>query len=247
MTPLIFFNDLKRALYYIAKKYSTMKQLIFLLFIASFLVFGCVEPPVVFNDAQPTGLEAKAYFEPIYRGVFQCESDSGIVYVKAKTIYKELTYQFKTSIAEIDSLEESKLTDGQLWIEGLKDPIPVNIEGDSVSGALTFRDTLFEVGENQVLKYFRGHHILNKRIDEDKWEVLVLSVDYDLNLRLSEAVMPEDLSELEKITPVKDISTEDKSQILLVPTVAEFKELLKSRLLFQECDLYKRLKLPTAI
>ena len=112
--------------------------------------------------------------------------------MKAKTIYKELTYQFKTSIAEIDSLEESKLTDGQLWIEGLKDPIPVNIEGDSVSGALTFRDTLFEVGENQVLKYFRGHHILNKRIDEDKWEVLVLSVDYDLNLRLSEAVMPED-------------------------------------------------------
>lgn len=223
-----------------------MLRLISLLLLIN-LFIRCEEPPVVFEESQPKDLTAKAFFDPIYRGVFQCESDSSTVYVKAKTIYKEKAYQFKASLAEIDSMEVVELIDGQLWVKGFEDPIPVEIKGDSASGEIMFRDTLFDMSENHILKYFRGHHILNKKLGTDKWEVLILSIDYDLDLRLSEALMPNDLEALKKITPVKDISTEDKTQILLSPTIAEFREILKQNLVFQECDIYRRLKFPTEI
>ena len=224
-----------------------MFRIIIAIFTAAILFNSCGEPPVVFIEPQPQDLSAKAYFEPIYRGVFLCESDSAIVYVKAKTIHKEKNYNFKTTIEEIDSIHNAELIGDQLWIDGFEEPIPVEVEGDSVAGDIMFRDTLFEMGENQVLKFYRGHHILNKNLGGDKWEVLILSVDYGLNLRLYEAVMPEDLNKLEKITPVTDISTEEKNQILLAPTISEFKEIMQTQLVFQECDLYNRMKLPTEI
>lgn len=211
------------------------------------LASACSEPPVVFEEPQPKDLEPKAYFEPVYRGVFLCESDSALVYVKAKTIHKEKKYSFTTDPVEIDSTPGVELIGNQLWLKEFEDPIPVNVDGDSITGEMVLKDTLFNLGEDQMLKYFRGHHILNKKIEKNKWEVLILSTDYGLNLRLFEAVMPEDLEKLEKITPVKDISTEEKEQILLAPTVAEFREILRQQLIFQECDFYIRLKLPTAI
>ncbi len=224
-----------------------MSRIILVVFIAVILVSSCGEPPVVFIEAQPQDLDAKAYFEPIYRGVFLCESDSATVYVKAKTIHKEKEYNFKTTLEEIDSIQGAELIGDQLWLEGFEEPVPVEIEGDSISGEILFRDTLFEIGKGQVLKFFRGHHILNKKLIDEKWEVLILSIDYDLNLRLYEAAMPEDLGKLDKVTPVKDISTEEIDQILLAPTVTEFRNIMRMHLVFQECDLYRRMKLPTEI
>lgn len=229
----------------IPKLIAMLRLIILLLFIN--LTIRCEEPPVVFKETQPKDLAPKAFFDPIYRGIFQCESDSSFVFVKARTIYKEKAYGFKTSLAEIDSMEEAALINGELWLKDFKGPIPVEIVGDTASGEIIFRDTLFDMSENQILKYFRGHHILNKKLDTDKWEVLILSIDYDLDLRLSEAIMPEDLEALKKTTPVKDISTEEKDQILLSPTTAEFREILKQNLVFQECDIYRRLKFPTEI
>ena len=220
----------------------------FSIFIAFILLaIGCGEPPVVFQETQPKDLNARAYFEPIYRGIFLCESDSAFVHVHAKTIHKEKNFKFSTTRAEIDSIQHAELVDDKIWVDGYKEPIPVRVEGDSVFGDVVLKDTLFNLGKDQVLKYFRGHHILNKKISGEKWEVLILSIDYDLDLRLSEAVMPDDLGKLEKITPVKDISTEEKDQILLAPTVTEFREILRKQLIFQECDLYTRMKMPTEI
>ncbi|MEZ4934025.1 MAG: hypothetical protein R2788_18110 [Saprospiraceae bacterium] len=223
-----------------------MLRIIALLLFTS-LIIRCGEPPVVFEESQPKDLAPKAFFEPIYRGVFQCESDSSLVHVTAKTIYKEKAYKFKASLAEIDSMEVAELVDSQLWVKGFEEPIPIMIEGDSASGEIMLRDTLFNISENHILKHFRGHHILNKKLAANKWEVLILSIDYDLDLRLSEAVMPEDLEALKKITPVKDISTEEKDQILLSPTPSEFREILKRNLVFQECDIYRRFKFPKEI
>ncbi|MEO1263320.1 MAG: hypothetical protein AAFZ15_31210 [Bacteroidota bacterium] len=224
-----------------------MKNCLILLIVLATLFTSCGEPPIVFQDTQPQDLDARAYFEPIYRGIFLCESDSALVHVNAKTVHKEKNFKFSTTVSELDSIAEAELVGEEIYVKGFKQPIPVKIEGDSVFGDVLLRDTLFNLGKDHVLKYFRGHHILNRKLSKDKWEVLILSIDYDLDLRLSEAVMPEDLGKLERVTPVKDISTEERDQLLLAPTVTQFREILRQQLVFQECDLYTRMKLPTEI
>ena len=48
--------------------------------ILSFLVIRC-SPPVVFEEAYPTGEEDLIQIPDAYKGAFICESDSTIIYV----------------------------------------------------------------------------------------------------------------------------------------------------------------------
>ena len=206
--------------------------------------YSCEEPPVVFSQPQPKDIEESFYIQPIYRGVFLCESDSAKVHINGRTIYKEKTFEMALSPEDIAVEPSLQLVDTLLFIEEIPEPLSIRYQQDSIRATITLRDTLFHLGNNQVVKYFRGHQIINKRLPGNKWGVYVMSLDYDLNLIWSEAEMPEDLEMLEKITPVRDISVEDKKQIIINPELVEFDEILNLELIFQTCDQFTRLHMP---
>ncbi len=217
-----------------------MKKIVALVGLLVLLQFSCTEPPVVFMGPQPEGINPGQFIDMIYRGTFLCESDSALVHVKGRMIYKEKAYSFSISPQEIQEADGVDLIGDQMVVPDWPEPIPVTVTDSMVYGNVVLRDTLFDMGPGEILKYHKGHLVLNKKITDEKWEVMILSLDLDLNLRLSVAEMPDDLKQLKKITPVKDISTEDQEQILLSPTYLQFDEILRQRLIFEECDVFQR-------
>ena len=219
-----------------------MQRFVIFSFLLALAAISCEEPPIVFSEPQPNGIEAQPYINMLYRGVFFCESDSALVYVKARSIHKERTYKLSIPKMDIDTTPQLSLEGNFLIIEGYDDPIPATIIKDTVKAAVTLRDTLFEMGATQIVKGYKGHQVLSRAITKDKWEVLILSLDDMLDLRLSIAALPDDLESLKEITPVEDLSDEDMIQYRLKPSYIEFGEILNKQLLFQECDYYRRIK-----
>ena len=212
----------------------------------AFFYYSCV-PPVVFTEPQPQGYQPQSTFPIYFRGTFLCDSDSSIVYVNDKTIYKKRNYSMALTIAQIDSIEEATLIGDELFIESVNEPFPVNIINDSVFADIVLSDTLFQISKEQVLTQFRGHQILNTKLNDREWEVSILSLDYDFDLVLSGATYPEDLERLKEITPVTELSIRDTMQYKLSPSVYEFSQILDEHLIFEPCDFYKRIALPIQI
>lgn len=205
-------------------------------------LWSCNDPPVVFTEPQPAGLLPDNFIIPIYRGTFFCESDSSVVHVHAKTIFKEKFYSIESTIEDLDGMEGVEVKDGKIEIKGWQDIEIKEMRGDSIFTDFVLRDTLFNLGPKQILKPYKGHYVISKQLNRNDWEVNILSLDYDLNLRLSKTVLPEDLERLEAITPVEDISTESKTQYRISPTMMEFDQILRQKLIFEECDYFIRIQ-----
>ena len=217
-----------------------MKKLIILTLFSISFFFSCEEPAVVFGGPQPQDLTPITAIDMIYRGTFICESDSSLVHVHGRTIFKEKAFKFSLTPEEIETTEGLDLLGEQLILADWPEPLPAEITDSLVYSSIVLKDTLFHMGAEQVLKAYKGHMVLNKKLNDEKWEVMILSLDYDMDLRLSKAELPDDFDRLNMLTPVKDISTEDKVQYLIAPTVMEFDEILRRNLIFQECDLFTR-------
>lgn len=224
-----------------------MKKLAILLLSLIMISWFACAPPVVFSEPQPQGYEPRNSFPVYYKGMFFCDSDSSTVYVKDKLVYKEKMYSVVLTLAEIDSIDEVELVGSDLVIEPFGASFPATITNDSVFSKVMLSDTLFQIGKDQILTQFRGHQVLNKRLHNGDWEVMILSVDYNLDLVLSTVVYPEDLDRLNEITPVTELSTGDTVQYKISPTVYEFQQILEEQLIFEACDFYKRIALPIEI
>ncbi|MEM1319696.1 MAG: hypothetical protein AAGG75_05530 [Bacteroidota bacterium] len=205
-------------------------------------IWSCEEPPIVFTAPQPEGLNAEPFIRPIYRGRFLCDSDSALMVVKNNIIYKAKAFQLEVTPTELENTDGLSLKDGQLYVEEWGRQLPTRIEKDSIYHSdFIHRDTLIYLDENHVLKHFRGHMVINRKMEKEKWEVMLLSLDEHLNLALSITTLPEEIEQLEAITPAEDLSTEDQTQYRISPTVIEFDELLQTQLIFQECDYFYRI------
>ena len=196
-------------------------------------LFGACQPSVVFRDAQPKNVEQRSSFDPHHQGVFYCSSDSTWVFLTSTSLYKEKLFSL--------SLDKSDPEEDISAIRALGHHATIDYEDDSTMlYTVTLRDTLFSIDTEQVLKYFRGHYILNRKLSEGNWEVKTLLMDSSGNLSLSETKLPQDISELEEVTPVEDISTDRQEQLRIDPTRIAFKRLLRTRLIFEECDYFER-------
>ena len=216
-----------------------MKNLI-IIAIVLLTFFSCEEAPIVFVTPQPNCTETNNSIDMMYRGLFLCESDSAIAHIEKDLIYKEKTFAFDLTLDELDEMEGVIWQGDELILEDWPEPLPAEFIDGKLYSYITFRDTFFNLNNGDILKSFEGHQILNKKLNGEKWEVLVLSLDYNFNLELKEARLPEDIKQLQKITFVKDISTENKTQYLLSPSYLEFEEILEQKLIFKSCDVFQR-------
>ena len=203
-----------------------------LLFCLGVVAASC-QPSVVFKEAQPRDVEERVAFDPHYQGVFYCGSDSTWVFLTTTTLYKEKLFSL--------SLDKSDPEQDITEVKKLGHHVTIDYEDDSTMlYTVTLRDTMFNISPEHVLKYYRGHYILNRQLSAGNWEVKTLLMDDGGNLSLSETKLPQDMADLEAITPVEDISTERQEQVRIDPTRIAFKRLLRTRLIFEECDYFER-------
>ena len=82
---------------------------------------------------------------------------------------------------------------------------------------------------------------MSSKMSNRNWSVQILSKDDQGNLSLYTTKLPEDLQNLEMITPVEDISSDDAKRFRISPNIAEFRKLVDSKLIFEACDYFERI------
>lgn len=223
-----------------------MKTLkIFLVICLPFFVISC-QSPVVFTEPQPSGRPELTGIPQEYQGFYWCDTDSITLTIEENVIIKQKDFEVKLSVTEIDSgYPNLSFNDKKLYSKELNDSFPTKQVGDTIIAQVTIRDTLFSTKTKQVLKFYKGHLILNEPIENYLWEVSVISfTDHDI-LSITKAEIPDELDKLEQVTKVHKTKI-DKNlkpiQIRIAPTQAEFAQILRKKLLFTgSCIEFKRI------
>jgi len=146
--------------------------------------------------------------------------------------------------AEIDSSNDLQLRNGRLFVKDWETDFPTEVKGGTIISMVVVRDTIFAIRAGQILKPYKGHLILNTELAEHAWAVLVASHKGAGRLSLARAEIPENLSQLDAITPVKMLSERDEegTQIYITPTAEQFGRLLNRGLLFDSsCSEFERI------
>tara|TARA_B110000967_G_C18770732_1_gene502922 strand:- start:374 stop:1060 length:687 start_codon:yes stop_codon:yes gene_type:complete len=208
------------------------------------IIISSCEPVVVFKTPQPKGITEVSSFSPEFRGTFFCESDSGLVVVDENIIYKTHWFNFSIPENRIESDPDLEKSGESLMVKDLGKCMTYKIQNDTVYASIRLADTLFMLSEENILKSYKGHQVMNLKLKDDDYEVIILSLDEDSNLELKMATLPREVEELEKITSVKDVSYDDIEQYQVNPTQLEFDEILKQEIVFETCEYFMRVKIP---
>lgn len=221
-----------------------MKKYFFWISIVIIYWMSC-EPPVIFKSPQPEGIQQVTSFSPEFRGTYTCESDSSVVIISDDIIYKTEWFDFMVTQNRIDQDPNFEKSGEFLFVKRLGKCTINKIENDIVYATAQLADTLFLLDENEcILKSYKGHQIMSLKLLDGSYEVIILSLDEDSNLELKMATLPGELEQLEKITAVKDVSSEEDEQYEINPSRMEFDEILKQELVFETCEYFKRVKIP---
>lgn len=208
------------------------------------LFFSC-QPPVVFGEPQPVGAEPLSEIPLDYQGVYWCRVDSASLLVDDAAFIKRKEFLIKLTKAEIDSSNDLELRNGRLFVKDWETDFPADVKGDTIISKAVMRDTIFSMGHGHILKPYKGHLILNSKLDENFWAVLVASHKGAGLLSLSRAEIPDNLEQLDSITPIKIVSEnkERGTQIYITPTAEQFGRILDGGLLFgTSCSEFERIR-----
>ncbi|MDD3721138.1 MAG: hypothetical protein PHW92_01440 [Lutibacter sp.] len=206
------------------------KFIIVAVFVGFFL--SC-EPPVVFSEPQPKGIDALTSISEHFQGIYWCDKDSVSLYVNKNLIYKSKMFDIALTQQEIDATKEVRFENGQLFFNGSKESFPAIEKNGIVFSTINLKDTIFSTQiPKHVLKYYKGHLILNNQISDNHWEVKIITLKPTGLITISKVDYPENLADIETITTVKIIDSSAREQILVSPTKTEFGQILDKNLIF---------------
>lgn len=217
------------------------------------IILGCVvgivvmtscQPSVVFGEPQPVDVEPLPNIPDLYKGIYWCKVDSASLYIDDKAFIRRKEFLIKTTQKEIETDPDLELINGQLYVEDWDGFFPVTQKGDTLISQIIIRDTIFAIGGEQLLKPFKGHLVLNVKLNEDAWKVMVVSRRAGDVLSIANADIPENISQLDSITHVIMLKGTDsvRTQIYLKPTTQEFERIYEKGLLFNgSCTEYQRI------
>ena len=208
------------------------------------LIIGC-QSPVLFTEPQPKGESELSMIPTEYQGIYWCEIDSIALIVDEKLIIKQKEYESVIPIDEMGLNPTLTFQNHRLFSNEMNQSFPAKIVGDNIVSRITIRDTLYSKTTGQILKFYKGHLILNNPLDNIVWDVAIMSLKQHDVLSFSRANMPDNLEELEQITPVTEFrkgNSENIFQIKITPTKGEFDQILKQKLVFDgACIEFKRI------
>ena len=210
-----------------------------------FILVSYCQSPVVFTEPQPKNEPELSTIPLEYQGMYWCELDSITLTIDNKMIFSQKDYESKLALAEVEANPNLAFQNDRLYSFDLKKSYPAKQIGDTIVSQITLKDTLFSRATGQVLKFHKGHLILNTPLDHDIWEVTIFSQKSEDILSINRAHLPDNLDALKKITAVTKLKTDENEnavQIKIAPTAVEFDQILKQKLVFDGmCIDFKRI------
>ncbi len=217
-----------------------MKLTELILIIMSFCLLGGCEMNVFFDDAMPPGVAVLNYIPEEYQGIYLCQSDSNQIYVEDRIIFEQSNYQFIADINRVKETENCSIVDGGLYIPGKKQCFPfVMINEDSLMAIITYRDTLFSIGERQIVKQHKGRLFLNQQTEEQNWITFMITPSGGGELLWELIDVPDKEETISSLTENYEAWADRSNELkyTLRPTLIEFEELIKQETNMMECDV----------
>jgi len=202
-----------------------MKQLKFFSAIVILIsLFSCNggEPPVTFNEPQPTDTDNLSKFPNRLQGQYLSLENNSTLVIGDKLIQRIFDFDLKIHPSELDS--NSRLSGDTIINLTTNTREVVKRDGDSLVTHIHRIDTLFLMDYDNVVRKFKGYYFLNTRYDEEGWVVKKIKLSKG-QLVVSYISTEQDINNLKKITE----STQDTvAPYKFKPTKKEFKEFIKN-------------------
>ena len=223
-------NNLNRLLRQAPKRYKpfqndtqeTMKRLKSIsIFIILTSFFAC-EPPVTFNEPQPTDTDNLSKFPKRLQGQYFSLADNSTLSVSDKLIQRIYDYDYKVHLNQLDST--TRLSGDTIIDLTTNEKTIIKRDGDSLINHVHYIDTLFQMDYDNVVRKYKGYYFLNTRYDKTSWEVKKIQLAKG-QLVISSISTIEDIETLKEIT---ETATDTIPPYKFTATKKQFKEFIKN-------------------
>ena len=184
-------------------------------------LFSC-EPPVTFNEPQPTDTDNLSKFPNRLQGQYLSLADNSTLVIGDKLIQRIYDFDQKIHPSQLDS--NSRLSGDTIINLTTNTREVVKRDGDSLVTHIHYIDTLFQMDYDNVVRKFKGYYFLNKRLGEGSWDVKKIELSKG-QLVISSISTKQDIENLKTITE----STQDTvAPYKFATTKKQFKEFIKN-------------------
>jgi len=184
-------------------------------------LFSC-QPPVTFNEPQPTDTDNLSKFPNRLQGQYLSLADNSTLVIGDKLIQRIYDFNQKIHPSQLDS--NSRLSGDTIINLTTNTREVVKRDGDSLVTHIHYIDTLFQMDYDNVVRKFKGYYFLNKRYDKESWEVKKIELSKG-QLVVSSISTKQDIENLKTITE----STQDTvAPYKFATTKKQFKKFIKN-------------------
>ncbi len=193
------------------------------------------EPPVTFDEPQPTGTDNLAKFPNRIQGQYISLHDHSTLSISDKLIQRIYDYDYAVHSNQLDS--NSKLAGDTIIDLITNERTLIRRAGDSLVNHMHYIDTLFQMNSDNVVRKFKGYYFLNTRYEKESWEIKKIKLSKG-HLVISSISIKLDLENLKQIT--------ENQQDTVAPynfstTKRQFKEFIRNDG-FRDNETFIRLK-----
>ena len=184
-------------------------------------LFAC-EPPVTFNEPQPTDTDNLSKFPYRLQGQYLSLADNSILVIGDKLIQRIYDFDLKIHPSQLDG--NSRLSGDTIINLTTNTREVVKRDGDSLVTHIHYIDTLFLMDDENIVRKFKCYYFLNKRYYKESWEVKKIQLSKG-QLVVSSISTKQDIENLKTITE----STQDTAApYKFATTKKQFKEFIKN-------------------
>lgn len=217
-----------------------MKKPLYLL-ITLVLVYSCGEK-VSFEEPQPAHVSALDEIPQKYWGTYFYTGDSATIEVSANNILKttpiEISEPLDVILEELEEEEDVKIisqTDKEITFEifgGFRQEF--SLKNDSIFGTIRMPDTLFALGQQDIVKRYKNHEYFNILNSDGHYYLRKVSLEGEI-LTISKI---KSLADIQDFTSID--KTSDNAGKGLKPTRRQFKKMTQSS--FNVDKAWRRIK-----
>ncbi len=197
-------------------------------------VFAC-EPPVTFNEPQPTNTDNLSKFPKRLQGQYLSLEDNSVLTISDKQIQRIYDFDYKVHPNQLDST--ARLSGDTIIDLTTNEKTLIKRDGDSLINHVHYIDTLFQIDYDNVVRKFKGYYFINTRYDKTSWEVKKIQLQKG-QLVISSISAKQDIENLKEIT---ETATDTIPPYKFTPTKKQFKEFIKNDG-FSDSEIFVRQK-----
>jgi hypothetical protein len=171
-------------------------------FLVLLVLLSSCEPQVRFEVPQPEGKQDERKVPAKLLGTYISDHGSTKLMIYPGLIVKSAVGYDTAFISELDSADRQTFKSDTSIVgeEGLL-KYGATIRGDSIFQQFEIRDTLLELSSGDVLRKFKGYYFINRRISDNRWNVLRLRKGKN-GVSIGSVTSPEEIAALREITGV---------------------------------------------